>query len=113
MSDKGRNSLELEGGEQLKRNTLNRRKHENNFEILGYKIVMEKLGSKHIVPEMNADTMFNIVNTLFPKHDIMEDDITTERQYPVTSFTQKELMDTARRLQNKKHQALMAYLSGY
>lgn len=55
---------------------------------------------KHIVPDMNADTMFNIVNTLFPKHDIMEDDITTERQYPVTPFTQKELMDTARRLQN-------------
>lgn len=69
---------------------------------LGYKIAMEKLGSKTSAPVLDEETMENIVNSLFPKHDTREEHREAEQNPAVIMFTEEELKNAARRLQNKK-----------
>lgn len=68
---------------------------------LGYKIAMKKLGAKNPVNEMDEKTMENIVNTLFPTHDVLTD-IPAEDTSDMTPFTVDELMLAARKLKNRK-----------
>ncbi|XP_065354618.1 uncharacterized protein LOC135949083 [Calliphora vicina] len=66
---------------------------------LGYKIVMKKLGMRNAVENMDEVTMQNIVNTLFPKHDIRMDGTETESSIDIPLFTMCMCMlDTAGKL---------------
>lgn len=70
---------------------------------LGYKLVMKKLGMKTPVHEMDEKTMTNVVNTLFPTHDIIEEENTdSEEIITPQPFTTDELRSAARSLKNNK-----------
>lgn len=69
---------------------------------LGYKIVMEKLCNKSPVREMDEKTMEHIVETLFPKHDIRNDDGFEDHPSNAPIFTEEELTLAARKLVNRK-----------
>lgn len=69
---------------------------------LGYKIVMEKLCNKSPAREMDQKSMEHIVETLFPKHDIRNDDRVENQTSNVPIFTEEELTLAASKLQNGK-----------
>lgn len=69
---------------------------------LGYKIVMEKLGTRSPTAVMDGRTMENIVHTLFPRHDRIEDEVNEEPTENINPFTKEELKNAARSLQSRK-----------
>ncbi|XP_054746791.1 uncharacterized protein LOC129251477 [Anastrepha obliqua] len=69
---------------------------------LGYKLVLNKLGARQPPPELSEATMENIVNTLFPTHDLMADRVDEENTDPPPLFTVEELRDAAATLKNNK-----------
>lgn len=69
---------------------------------LGYKIVMRKLVSKPPIPELAVETMDNIVNVLFPTHDIREEILETPSDTLPPHFTEDELKTAAKTLKNNK-----------
>ncbi|XP_053960468.1 uncharacterized protein LOC128864739 [Anastrepha ludens] len=69
---------------------------------LGYKIVLNKLGARQRPPELSEATMENIVNTLFPTHDLRADREYIEENDLPPSFTVEELKAAAATLKNNK-----------
>lgn len=70
---------------------------------LGYKLVLQKLGSRSPPAQMDEETMRNIVRTLFPTHEIevgYEDSILNDTRF--VPFTVAELQKAASSLQNNK-----------
>lgn len=74
----------------------------NNPWGLGYRVVMQKLGMRNSVEEMDEDTMQNIVNTLFPKHNMRTDDSEAHPNSNIRLFSIEELQTAARSLKNNK-----------
>jgi len=74
----------------------------NNPWGLGYKLVLRKLGARTSTPELKEDTMDNIVNTLFPTHEIERNASTSVDEYSPPLFTVDELRSAAKALKNGK-----------
>lgn len=68
----------------------------------GYKLVMKKLGAKKPTPLMNQEHMENIVKSLFPEHDALEDRPNDDEEIFVPLFTTDELSIAASGLKNNK-----------
>lgn len=68
----------------------------------GYKIVMEKLGTKSPTQLMNEEKMTNIVTSLFPSNEapMDEPEIDTDADFPL--FTTDELKNAADKLKPRK-----------
>lgn len=69
---------------------------------LGYKIVLRKLGARTSTPDLEEATMENIVNTLFPTKELIQNEDPFPNDDPVPLFTETELKSAARALKNKK-----------
>lgn len=69
---------------------------------LGYKIVMKKLGARKSFPELEESTMENIVETLFPSHELRADEPCEVAENYLPFFTQDELQSAASTLKNNK-----------
>ena len=74
----------------------------NNLWGLGYKLVMKKLGTNRPLPELDCQTMTNIVNTLFPDHEQRADEDITASALSPPLFTSEELQGAARSLKSNK-----------
>ncbi|XP_073831423.1 uncharacterized protein [Musca autumnalis] len=68
---------------------------------LGYKIVMKKLRAQTPVNEMDDKAMDNIVNTLFPAHEMRRESPIREPITTPTMFTADELKTAARKLKKQ------------
>lgn len=69
---------------------------------LGYKLVMRKLGARTSAPDLKEDTMENIVNTLFPTSEIVQNEGPPPHGDPPPPFTITELQTAANALKNRK-----------
>lgn len=70
---------------------------------LGYKLVMKKLGGMTAPVNLPARSLKNIVDTLFPTHELGTDVVATiQGNEPVPLFTDSELKAAARTFKNQK-----------
>lgn len=69
---------------------------------LGYKLVTRKLGSMAPVTGIDAMKMKEIVDALFPTHPEREDDADGRPVQPNEHFSEAELMEAAKNIQNHK-----------
>lgn len=70
---------------------------------LGYKLVMKKLGRVAASVDLSVQTLENVVNTLFPTHDLVaEVRVSTERDDSLIPFTESELKAAAQTFKNQK-----------
>lgn len=69
---------------------------------LGYKIVMKKIRAPTSANEMPAEVMREIVDTLFPTHQISNNNSTIVVDEDIPAFTQKELEEAATSMKSRK-----------
>lgn len=68
----------------------------------GYKIVMEKLGTKNPTHLMNEEKMLNIVTSLFPNNEVPAEETISNVDIELPLFTVEELKTAADKLKPRK-----------
>lgn len=74
----------------------------NNPWGLGYKIVLQKLGARSPVPDLESDVVTNIVDSLFPTHPLQPATVENTDREPLPLFTEDELKAAAKSLKANK-----------